>query len=174
MFDLTDQPAKLAHVNVRGEKHGDEMVTACDLSIQFDASNDVLTAFGPQLRAALFAKAAGGKKAEQGELDGLAAISDLPHLRTPEIEFPIRIRYEGVGYTATIDYGLGESSNIEFSDCKVNGIKVECREGGSVTVNVRVQVKKPDAVALGKVCGMIGHEIDLTLKAPEADGKLAA
>ena len=173
MFELTDQPATLAHLNVRTEKIGDDERPAADLKIEFDASNDMLIHFGPQLRSSLFAKAAAGKsKAAQGELDVVAPISDLPHLRCTEIDPPIRLAFEGVGYRGEIDYGIGQP--ITLADLKVNAVRIEPREGGTVSFKLRLQASNPDASAIGKLAQLLGHEITLTLTPPAADERIAA
>lgn len=175
MFELTSQPATLNSVNPRSELHGDDREPAVDLGITFDAANDLLSEFGPQLRQSLYSKKSGPTPAAQGELDVVAPVSDLPHLRNPCIEGAIKIRFEGVGYSASIAWGIDDDSAISLEGCKVNALKITPKEGGTVSVALRVQVSHPETDDLGLLCGMIGSDIVLTLTAPRSDqGRLAA
>src|SRR5690606_16864241 len=124
-FSLDEAKARLASVNPRAEIHGDETVAAADLGITLDLANDILSAFGPQLRASLFSKATKADEKLQGELENVQPVSDLPHLRNPCIEGALRINFEGVGYTALIEYGLGA---ITLRDVKVTKVRVTPKE----------------------------------------------
>jgi hypothetical protein len=54
MFELLNQSAKIAHVNLREEKHGEEDVLACDLKIETKMSNTFLSKLQPGLRESLY------------------------------------------------------------------------------------------------------------------------
>jgi hypothetical protein len=41
-----------------------------------------------------------------------------------------------------IDYGMGGTSHVVLGDCAVNGVQISPKEGGTVTVTVRVQCSK--------------------------------
>lgn len=55
-FEISKTKGKVAHLNVREEKHGEDPVLACDVKIKADVSNKFLDELSPGLRAALFAK----------------------------------------------------------------------------------------------------------------------
>ena len=168
MFSLDSATARLASVNPRAEIHGDETVAAADLGITLDLANDVLSHFGPRLREALFMKAPKAEAAQQGELEAVKPVSDLPHLRNQCIEGALRIAFEGVGYTSTIGYGLGE---IALRDVRVTKVRVTPKEGGTVSLGLQLQVTRPDAGDLGRLCQLIGNEITITLEPPKAEQK---
>ena len=55
-FKLKKQKCQVTHLNVRDEKHGDDMVLAEDIKIEADVPNKFLDELSPGLRAALFTK----------------------------------------------------------------------------------------------------------------------
>ena len=61
MFSLNNQEAKIANLNTRAEKHGDESVKACDLKIECTLHSSVLDCFDKGLRKILYRKPAAGK-----------------------------------------------------------------------------------------------------------------
>lgn len=157
----------VGNVNVRSELHGDEHVPAADISFKLTTSNGILSKFDGQLRGMLY-EAVKDANTDQAELDGVEAVSDLPKLRSVHLEQPLRLKNEYVGYTLTIDRGLGGSSNIVLGECAVNKIKAECNEGGSVDLMFRAQASKLDADVLGKLATLIGCEVSITLTPPVA------
>jgi hypothetical protein len=171
MFSLETEHATLNSVNLRAELHGDDHVPAVDLGLTMDLPNTVLSDFGPQLRASLYAKSAGAKKdaPPQGELDVVAPVSDLPHLKNACIDGAIKIRFEGAGYTVRIDYGLGGDHDLVLTGAKVNQVRVTPKEGGTITLTLRIQVTSPEQSAIGLLGNMIGNEVTISLEPPKAD-----
>lgn len=168
-FELEEPTAcTVTNVNFRSELHGDEHIPAVDVAIKMTTSNDVLSMFDGSLKGMLYGRAdkASRAAAPQGELDGVEPISDMPKLRCTILEQPIRLAKEFVGYTLTIDRGLGGASNIVIDDCGVDKFKVDCKEGGSVELSFRVQSAKVDEALSGKLAVLIGSEVSILLEAP--------
>lgn len=166
-FELRGVKARMTSYNARSETHGKEEVPACDLRFEAKMSNDILSHFGSQLRHAFFWKSEGTAAAEgQGELPVGEIVSDLPNLRNPKLQGPFVIHWEGSGYSLVVDYGLGERSNIEIMDCKVQDVKFVAHEGGAVTLTWRVSKAPIEERERGKLSGLVKHELTLDLTGP--------
>ncbi len=175
MFSLEKTTAKITSYNSRSETHGKEEVPACDIRFEAKVSNDVLSEFGSQLRAALYWKSEQPQaEPQQGELDAVEPVSDLPNLRCPKLRGPFEIEYEGAGYVLTVDYGVGGKSAIELGDCKVNDVKINPHEGGSVTLTFRVSHSDIEERAAGKLSRMVKREVTITLTPPAAESERLA
>jgi hypothetical protein len=167
MLELKDQKAKLASVNPRAENHGDEKKPAVDLKFETTCASDVLIPFHPELRATVF------KKPDQPDLLNQDDEPGLTALRFPSLG-PLKWDWEGVNYNLTVDYGLGGDSDIELEDCKVDGVRFEPLNGGSVTVTFRV-IAHPDEGDTGKLCQLIQQDTVISLvKAAEKQEAIAA
>lgn len=156
MFDLSKKSCTLHHVNGRHEKHGEEDVLACDLKFKGDFDGDILAEFSPTLRSAMYAKKVGGDLADQG--------SDMPTaLRFANLVQPLKFTDEIVGATVEIEYGL---KVITFDTANVNEFKVECNDGGTVTVAFRVQAR-PTEEQLAKLFALLDTSVPVTIAPPE-------
>jgi hypothetical protein len=159
MFEIT-QAVKLANVNPRAEMHGEDPKPAFDLKIEATCPSSVLIHFHPELRQHLF------KRDENPDLvDQVSEGDGLTVLRYPKMG-AIKWDWEGAGYTATVDYGLGGDSNIVLHECKVDHFKIEAQNGGSVLVCFRI-IAHPESEDVGKLCEFIQRDIELVLTAPE-------
>ena len=159
--------AKLSSVNVRSEKHGKELVPAVDLKIVVDQGNNILNKFHPELLTSLYYKAQ--EDDAQADLDGVEPVTNLPNLRFPRLDSPLKWGYEGSGYRLDVDYGLGEGSNLEMFGCEVNSIGFACKEGGTVEMSFRVQVSNIEERIIGKLAGLVQHEISIILTPPTVE-----
>lgn len=158
MFEITQQ-VKLANVNPRAEKHGEDTKPALDLKIEATCPSSVLIHFHPELRQHLFKKDESPDLVDQViEGDGLTA------LRYPKMG-AIKWDWEGTGYTATVDYGMGGDSDIVLADVKVDHFTIEPQNGGSVIITFRI-IAHPEADDVGKLCEFIQRDIDLVLTPP--------
>lgn len=166
MFQLlTSTKAKLSSVNVRAELHGKDPVPAVDLKFTVDAANDVLGVFHPALRSFLYQKAEAGDD-EQATLEGVAPVSDLTALRFPKMA-PLAWIGDQSGMALTVDYGLGGESNLELAECTATDFKIEAKEGGTVELTFKVQKSSPDERSMAKLCGLVKHDVEIMLTAPE-------
>lgn len=162
---LTLTKAKLNSVNVRSEKHGPELVPAVDLKLAIDASNDILDKFHPDLKAALYCQAQqeGG---EQESLDGIEPVTNLPNLKFPKLDGPLKWDAMGAGYELVIDWGLGGDSNLVMHGCEINNFAFSCKEGGTVELTLRVQISEIEEAIIGKLATLCQHDVHITLIAP--------
>ncbi len=159
MFSLHNAKLKLVHVNPRPELHGADTVLAVDIKLEQTTSNDVLSEFHPSLKSALYQKADDA----QGEL--LDDPGHLTALKFPNMS-PFGLSDSYQGYSLTVHYGIGGESDIQMAECEVDHFKFAPKEGGSVTVTMRI-IAHPKADDLGKLCSMLQQEIEVTLLPPE-------
>jgi hypothetical protein len=154
----------LRNVNLRAEKHGDENEPAIDLKFTRTAPNTELGLLSDKLLDAMYWRAEHTE--DQGEIEGVDKIA--PNLRLPQIE-SFSWTLELTGCRVEIDYGLGKKSNIVLTDCKVNALRVLCKEGGTVEITFRVQTSHFPEGALDKLAGKLDQETAITLEVPEQD-----
>lgn len=164
MFSLEKQKAKLANLNLRAELHGEEHVTAADLTIKATVSNDTLSEFHPSLKSAFYQK---GDEA-QGEL--IDDPGHLPAIKFPNLGQPLKWDQTFEGYETTVHFGIGGPSDVVLTDCKVDSFKFDCKDGGSIEIMFRIQAH-PSAEQIGKLSGLIQNDIELSLLPPEAQGQ---
>lgn len=165
MLELNEQKAKLSSVNPRAELHGDDKVTACDLHFELRMSNDVLSFFDPSLKSALYRKPDASEQAELIDEPG-----HLPALKFPQMA-AIKWGKEFAGYALHIPYGVSGKDDINLTDCQVDEFKFDCQDGGTVIVGLRI-IAHPEQGDLGRLCGMIQQDVEITLTPPEADAAL--
>lgn len=153
---------KLISVNPRSETHGQDLVPALDLRFQREMSCAVLNLLHPELRDKLYVEAS------QGTLLGADEAQDGSELRFPELSAPFTWKAEVAGYTLQIDYGLGDQSNIELTDCKLHKQVFETKEGGTCKVLFTVSATHNlTADAVGFLGLRVQHELHIRLLAPE-------
>ena len=169
-FELEESTTcTVAHINFRGEKHGEETVPAVDIKLTLKTGNDVLSLFDGALKSSLYWKAVAPAAGDpQGELDGVEPVSDLPNLRFPLLG-PLRWEKEWTGFTTVLDIGLGGKSALHLEDCKIGNFVLTPLEGGTVDLSWRVQVSKLSEKVMGKLATLIGHDVDVTMTGPDFD-----
>jgi hypothetical protein len=160
MFELEKQQVKLVKVSTPMENHGKDYKLACVLTIEATVPNKHLMNFAPGLRDALY------RMADQSNDDGdLLADPEQPTvLRFPKMS-PFDWEWEGTGYTAVVDYGLGGESDIVLGDAEVGSFSITPMEGGSVVVKCNISAH-PEEEHVGKLCAKQKQNIDLTLTPP--------
>jgi hypothetical protein len=163
---LTGVLAKLKNVNPRAEIHGADTVLGCDLKLTVSLSNDVLEQFEKGLKAMLYCS-------PETQEDLLFALSNPPALT--KLRFPLlgglKHGYEGAGYQVKFDYGV--DSDILLPSCGVDGFTFECKEGGAVLLGFRVKAN-PDEDDIGRLCGLIQHEVTLSITPPPVSEAIVA
>lgn len=162
--------AKLIDVIVLSDKdRAPETNPGAGLDFSMTVGNDVLTMFDGFLRGMLYTKAANSSKPEQGTLDGVQPVSDMPNLT--EIGKKLgRFSWdlELTGYTLTCDQGLGgPKSNITLGDCKLTNWSFKPKEGGSVEVKFRAESPDVSAKVHGDLALLKTREFPITLAAPQ-------
>ncbi|HET8744628.1 MAG TPA: hypothetical protein VFM98_03415 [Ramlibacter sp.] len=171
-FELdTPTNAKITDVLVLAEKdRAPDTDPGVGLDVQITTSNHVLTHFDGALRGALYCKNANSSAEQrQGSLEGVDPVSDLPNLTSIGQKLgQFGWDLELTGYTLTVDRGLGgKNSNIELSDCKLSGFKVQPKEGGSVVLKFRVESPNISEKLHGQLAVLKTTERPITLTAPE-------
>jgi hypothetical protein len=163
--------AKLTDVIVLSDKdRAPDTNPGAGLDFTMTVGNDVLTMFDGKLRGTLFTKNANSSPAsQQGELDGVPPISDMPNLteigkKLGQFSWDLEL----TGYTLTCDQGLGgPKSNIELEDCKLTNWRFKGKEGGSVEVKFRAESPNVSEGMHGKLALLKTREFPITLRAPE-------
>lgn len=171
-FELeSPTPAKITDVLVLADKdRAPDTDPGAGLDVTITTSNNLLTALDGAMRGILYTKNANSSPtSQQGTLDGVEPVSDMPNLTT----FGQKLGQFGwdlelTGYTCTIDQGLGDKkSNIELADCKLSMFKVQPKEGGSVVIKLRIESPDVKEKTHGKLALLKTREVPITLTAPE-------
>ena len=155
----TPTTVKLAHINMRLEKHGDESVTALDLKFIRTGPNSELGMLHPKLQAMLYWRSK--MTNDQRSIEGVEQV--LPDLRFPELgtlvwdlEMTARI---------VIQTGTGE---MVLNPVKVNQFRIDPLQGGSVETTFRVQTSEFPDGALDTLGRMLDSDVTITLE-PHTD-----
>lgn len=170
MFELQNQSALVKSFSPRGEKTGDPLGPGSNIEFEIKTTNEILVALGSQLRNSLYWKSE-GTPLDQGSLDGIEPVSDVPNLRNPKLGGPLRLQHEFAGYTVRVSSGIGASKPIEIDSVELNKIRIWPQEGGTVRVMFRCQ-GHPDEKACGKLAHWVGKAVDLTLIPPAPDAQM--
>jgi len=159
MFFEFNQVAKITGINPRAELHGEDPKPACDIMFEASLANSVLNRFAPGLLDAIY-------KAEETPdlVDQATGDTSLRVLRFPSMS-PFKWDFSGTGYTAEIDYGLGEESNIRMGDITVDKFRLDPQNGGSVLINWRA-LAHPNEADIGKLYNLMQQEVELVLTPP--------
>jgi hypothetical protein len=160
MFTLSAQQCKIAHINIRTEKHGEEDVTAVDIKVTSDVSNDFLSYLSSTLKGSLYGPP---DSSVQGSL-----VHDnpgyMPRLLYPEIK---QIKWIGKMAKAQVClHGATKKSNLVL-EADVDKLSFEAKEGGTLAIVFRISLI-PEGAALGKIAGMLGVELKVSV-APEGE-----
>jgi len=173
MFELTDPTQlKLRNVSPRKETHGEELVQAIDLDVEWETSNESLAMFDGSLRDALYCR--NGTTEAQAQIEGVATIA--PNLRLGRLEMPLKWDLELAGRDFRIDHGLGSKSDLLLVTCKVKKFRLTLKEGGTVVIGFQVQCNTDvNEKVVGKLCMLEGEKIEARLMVsdePPADRPL--
>lgn len=157
---LSHTKVYLANVNARAELHGEERASAGDLKLEVDLPNDVLSELHPALKGMFYcfdtARAADLVDAAKKDEPGF-----MPHLRLPQLGGPQKWGEEMTGMKFTL-HGANGKSELSLLDCKVNNLTFEPKDGGTVSLTLRVQAH-PDERAFGKLCAITQSEVEVSL-----------
>lgn len=156
-IELDGQKMLLAHFNIRAEVHGDEREPAADLKLEADVGAEFLDKLSPALRPMLFCKdpEAAADLADQG--------AEAPNLRFPQLVAPLRWEDEMLGALVSIKVG---NRKIDLGAASVNKLTFSPREGGTVSLELRVQCK-PDEEQAGRLYSVLQTEVRVTIKEGE-------
>ena len=149
MLKLIKQAAKIVHLNVREELHGEDQVLAMDVRLSCDLPNTFLDTLAPGLRLALYDKAA------QGDLDA-------EHLSVARFPLLAPIDWEGQMAGARLVIHVGKKSDDMEFDAKINKLRLAPKDGGTVTVWFRAQLL-PDPPQVGLLSEYLGHKVKVSV-----------
>lgn len=148
------QTAKVAHLNVREEMHGEEPTLAADVKVVADIGNDFLDLLSPGLRSAMYA----GEEQLEG-VEAKMSVLRWPTLKPLDWDCPL----EGAKFTL---HGARKSDDLLF-ECQVKKpLVLACKEGGTVTVSLQVQIT-PDPAEMGALAAFLGRVTKVSLE-PQA------
>lgn len=160
LFEIPDFiEAHLASVTTRTEKHGDDDVPAVSLSVEITTANTLLDAIDPQIRHALY-KAVDG----QDELPGVEPAT--PVLRCNSFDI-VSLTTTHEGWRLMVEDGIDDSAPMEFTGVKVDKLRVDAKQGGSVVLKVRLGTSDVDAERLGKLGMHNGQSIWIKVLKPD-------
>lgn len=159
MFEiLTMTEAKLSTLTPRSEKHGDDEKPAVSLGIEIEAANTLLDSIDPTLRQALF-KAVD----DQPNLPGVE--QSTPVLRSNSID-RVLLPNKHDGWTLAVDDGIDDTNPMGFGGCRIDKFSVEPKQGGTISLRLRVGTSDIDAARMGMLGMHVGQPIWITLTAP--------
>jgi len=157
-FEIAELSAlRIVNVNPRTEEHGDALVPAVDVKLEWETTSAVLDRFHPELRAALYW--ANDAARAQDSVEGVDPISG--NLIFPDLD---ALRWKAkpeAAYRFAIE--LPSLAPVVLAPCKVNGFALDPREGGSMLVSLRVQCSPVGEREVGKLATMIGARVLATL-----------
>ena len=154
-FQLKRQSAKVAHLNVREEKHGEESVVAVDVKVQADVGNELLDSLSPGLREAFYAKEEGGL----GGVDPAFSVLRFPQLAPLHWE-------ETIAACEFTVHGAKRADDLAFTGEVAKPLVLSVKEGGTVSLTLQVQIR-PDATELGALSSFLGRSTKVTLRPAE-------
>lgn len=159
MFEIPEfTQARVSGVTNRTEKHGDEEVPAVTIAVEITAANTLLDRIDPAIRQALY-KAVD----DQPTLDGVE--TSTPVLRCNSFD-SIALTTVHEGWRLLIDNNLDEDSAMQFSRVKVDKLRIDAKQGGSVVLKMRLGTSDVDADKLGALAMHNGQDIWLRLLPP--------
>ena len=150
-LQLKKQTAKIAHLNVREEKHGEESVLACDVKLKMDLGNEVLDTLAQGLRQALY-------RPDDGQLEGIEAPMSV--LRFPALggqHWTVEVRT--VKFTL---HGAKKADDMVFEGSISKAISLDPKEGGTVEVTLQVQLN-PEPGELAGLSSLLGKSAKISL-----------
>lgn len=158
MFEIHQQPAKLVHLNIRTEQHGEDEVRAVDFKFERVGANTLLDGPVPGLRNALYQQPAAGNQTD-------AFNGDLTTLQFPQIEMPLKLDGEYPGYVARIATGVDLNDAVVLTTT-LKKQNVEAVQGGSAK-HVFTLSAYPNDEELVRLSSALNHAVELTLEAPK-------
>lgn len=175
MFEITEfTEALLTSVTNRVEKHGDDEKPAVSLGIEIETGNTLLDSIDATLRPSLFKP-----KDDEPTLPGVEV--SMPVLRCNTID-RVTLTTSHDGWRLQLDDKADPDDPMKFGGCKVDKLTVEPKQGGSITLRLRVGTSDVDAERLGALAMRNGGPVWMMLlkpekapeKAPVIDGSVEA
>lgn len=137
-FELaTPATVKVVRFQTRSEHHGEALVTAMDLRVQWETKASVLQMLHPELYEMLTSVLPDGHST-QGEL--ALASEGRNFIRFKDMKYPLQWTREYTGWTLRVDYGLGEEGGSGFSVplCKVHKFDITPKDNEIVILEFTI------------------------------------
>lgn len=160
-LELNKKPCRITHINVREEKHGEEPVTAVDITVKADMPNKFLDDLSPGLRAALY----------RAEGEGAGETSDVDKDHLSVLRYPQLGSLDWADKLIAAKVTLGGASKadklepMEF-EADVNKVSLSLKEGGTVETSFRIQFL-PETDQIGQVAGFLSKKAKVTIVAAD-------
>lgn len=158
-FILVKERCMLVNLNMRTERHGEDLVPAVDIAFEFDSANNVLAKLDPELRATFYAAA---------DTADLVTSDHMPHLRFP---FMGAINWEKeIQRTLLRVHDVdGEQHDVVLAGGRTNKFKLTMKEGGTVTWKFRVQFSKPDEDMVARLMRVLNQKVPVSLESVDEE-----
>lgn len=157
---LKRQLVKVAHLNLREEKHGDEPVLAVDIKLTADMRNDFLDTLGEGLKAALY-------RPDENQLPGVDQPMSI--LRFPLLN-PLSWEAAMPSVFLTL-HGAKKADDRVFEGKISKAISLDPKEGGTVAVGFSVQVN-PSPEQMEPLSALLGHNTKASVRPGEAPAEV--
>lgn len=155
MFDLNKDLVRIANINTRTEKHGDDDVLALDVKCEARMANAVLSKFSPTLKSCLYT-------VDEGATQDMLNPDHMPKLQNPQMG-QIKWEFEIPSVLFRIHHGEDDAEDIVLSGASCNKFTFLCQEGGTVVVGFRIQVREPKEEDVTKLLFMLNKSVKVSL-----------
>lgn len=159
MFSLDTKLVKISSLNLRKERHGEELVSACDIGVSADLPNSELAHFHPLLKDSFYMR---DDNAQADLVDGDAHKPVLKFPGFPAIKWPVDME----GYQFIAHTGIGGPSEIRLMDVKIKKMVFLFKDGGTFHIQFSVQAH-PSADESGRLADLIQEEVQISLIPPD-------
>ena len=168
MFEIAKQTAKLNHINVRTENHGQEEVVANDLTFFIKTSNKILNLLNENLLPFFYTKNGSSEELdlEEDHCPDLRLASFISANTSGKSGF--KFDYTGKGYDVTLHVGLDQESWIELTDCTISHITYWPLADGIVEMKLNVSLC-PNSRERAVFQDHLKETFEITLTAPAAE-----
>lgn len=160
----------LSKFQTRAEHHGDVMVTAMDMAVEWTTSNRSLDMLHPQLREKLCSAVPPEmtSSGDQGQLD-VNDSGDLVFMMFKRLGMPLKWDLELTGYNMVVDWGTSDEY-MTVMLCKLHKFEFELIEGGSCLLRWTISSSADISEQFVGHMGVLQQQkIYLRLLAPQPD-----
>jgi hypothetical protein len=155
--------ARLNTVTPRSEHHGEDEKPAVTLGVEVTTSGAILDTIDKDLRGRAFKR--NGTKPLPGMDDALTVLA------CNSIEY-IAVAKKFEGWTLEVDTDIDDAKAMTFGGCKIDKLKVEPLQGGSVKLRMRIGTNDIDAASSGMLNMHVGQSIWIKVTPPKpGEGK---
>jgi hypothetical protein len=159
MFSLDTKLVKISSLNLRKERHGEELVSACDIGVSADLPNSELAHFHPLLKDSFYMR---DDNVQADLVDGDSHRPVLKFPGFPAIKWPVDMD----GYQFVAHTGIGGPSEIRLMDVKIKKMVFLFKDGGTFHIQFSVQAH-PSADESGRLADLIQEEVQISLVPPD-------